>query len=85
MLWVIVVVCHALSSFVALPLWLAFVCEGDSFFRYEDFEQEGRGAPGGPGRPRKGPGEPRGGPGGSGPRAQWAQRYLRLSDNCCCH
>ena len=23
--------------------------------------------------------------GGVGPRTQWAQRYLRLSDNCCCH
>ena len=52
------------------------------------------------GRPRRGPGgqespgEPKGGPGrkgpgraqeGVGPRAQWDQCYLLLSDNCCCH
>ena len=52
------------------------------------------------GRHRRGPGgqessgEPKGNPGrkgpgraqeGVGPRAQWDQCYLLLSDNCCCH
>ena len=46
-----------------------------------------REAQGGPREAQGGPreGGPRGGQGGVGPRAQWAQCYLRLSDNCCCH
>ena len=30
-------------------------------------------------------GGPRGGQEGGRPRNQWAQCYLHLSDNCCCH